>query len=133
MKRLFLNISSLPVLLTLLLISSCSKNNRDINMNISEVTAFYAPNDNLFVKLEPATAASVGFEWEQAKAEDGSLVMYKVAFAKETGDFKTPVYKLASDGNGVQNKLTLSHKDLNRIANLAGIQALSTGKLKWTV
>jgi starch-binding outer membrane protein SusE/F len=133
MKRFFPNIYAFATIITALLISGCSKNDRDINMNISEVTAFYAPNDNVYVKLEPATAASVGFEWEQAKAEDGSLVMYEVAFAKETGDFKTPVYKVSSDGNGVQNKLTLSHKDLNRIANLAGIQALSTGKLKWTV
>src|SRR3954468_20211966 len=133
MKRLFLNIHSSYILLALAFLAGCSKNNRDINMNISEGTAFYAPNDNLSVKLEPATAASVGFEWEQAKAEDGSLVMYEVAFAKENGDFNTPVYKIASDGNGVQNKLTLSHKDLNRIANLAGIKALETGKLKWTV
>ena len=131
MKR-FLN--SIPVLMFLLLIlAGCDKNDRDINMNITEVNAFYAPNDNLFVKLEPATAASVGFEWEQAKAEDGSLVMYEVAFAKEDGDFTSPVYKMASDGNGVQNKLTLSHKDLNRIANFAGIQSLERGKLKWTV
>lgn len=133
MKKLFLNIYFLPVLLTALLVSSCSKDNRDINMNISQVTAFYAPNDNLYVKLEPATAASVGFEWEQARAEDGSLVMYEVAFAKENGDFTAPVYKMTSDGNGVQNKLTLSHKDLNRIANMAGIKSLETGKLKWTV
>lgn len=133
MKRFLLNIHSAWILLTILVFSSCSKDDRDINMNLSEVTAFYAPNDNLYVKLEPATAASVGFEWEQAKAEDGSLVMYEVAFAQENGDFTTPVYKIASDGNGVQNKLTLSHKDLNRIANFAGIQSLETGRLKWTV
>src|SRR5687768_16674923 len=100
MKRLFSNIYAIATILTALVISGCSKNDRDINMTISEVTAFYAPNDNVYVKLEPATAASVGFEWEQAKAEDGSLVMYEVAFAKETGDFTTPVYKMASDGNG---------------------------------
>src|SRR4051794_33347258 len=105
MKRVLLNIYSIPVLLALFVLGSCSKSNRDINMNISQVTAFYAPNDNVYVKLEPATAASVGFEWEQAKAGDGSLVMYEVAFAKENGDFNSPVYKIASDGNGVQNKL----------------------------
>lgn len=130
MKKL---LTSFYAVIVLLLIASCSKNERDINMNISEVTTFYAPNDNIFVKLEPATAASVGFEWEQARAEDGALVMYEVAFASENGDFAEPVYKISSDGNGVQNKLTLSHKDLNRIANFAGIQSLETGKLKWTV
>ncbi len=133
MKRFLLNIHSAWILLAIFAFGSCDKDDRDINMNLSEVTAFYAPNDNLFVKLEPATAASVGFEWEQARAEDGALVMYEVAFAKEDGDFSAPVYKMASDGNGVQNKLTLSHKDLNRIASFAGIQSLETGKLKWTV
>ncbi len=126
-------LTSFYALFILFLVSSCSKNDRDINMNISEVTTFYAPNDNIFVKLEPATAASVGFEWEQAKAEDGSLVMYEIAFDEEGGDFSEPVYKVSSDGNGVQNRLTLSHKDLNRIANFAGIGSLETGKLLWTV
>jgi hypothetical protein len=132
MKRLVFNTSALFTVLTLF-IAGCKKSNRDINMNITEVSAFYAPVDNLFVKLEPATAASVGFEWDQARAEDGSLVMYEVAFDKQSGDFSQPVYKIASDGNGVQNKLTLSHKDLNRIANFAGINSLEKGKLKWTV
>jgi hypothetical protein len=133
MKKIFINILSLLSLFSLFTLTSCDKDERDINMNISEVTTFYAPNDNLYVKLDPASSGSVGFEWDQAKAEDGSLVMYEVAFDKESGDFTNPVYKLNSDGNGVQNRLTLSHKDLNRIANIAGIKSLEKGKLKWTV
>ncbi|HEX2536570.1 MAG TPA: SusE domain-containing protein [Chitinophagaceae bacterium] len=123
----------LSLLSFFVLLTGCSKDDRDINMNISEVNAIFAPNDNLFVKLEPSSAASVGFEWEQARAEDGSLVMYEVAFDEEDGDFSSPVYKMSSDGNGVQPRLTLSHKDLNRIANMAGIGSLETGSLKWTV
>ena len=133
MKKLVFNLSALFFLLLAFSFSGCKKDEREINMNITEVGAFYAPNDKLFVKLEPATSASVVFEWEQAKAEDGSLVMYEVAFDKEAGDFSAPIYKISSDGNGVQNKLTLSHKDLNRIANFAGIQSLEKGKLRWTV
>lgn len=133
MKRLFLYVPGLLAALFTLSFAGCKKDDRDINMTITDVTQFYAPNDNLFVKLEPATSASVGFEWDHAKAEDGSLVMYEVAFDEEGGDFSTPVYKMASDGNGVQNRLTLSHKDLNRIANFAGIGSLETGKLVWTV
>lgn len=133
MRNSVFNLSSLAILLLAFTFGSCKKDERDINMNITEVNAIYAPIDNVFVKLEPATSASVVFEWEQAKAEDGSLVMYEVAFDKEGGDFSAPIYKMSSDGNGVQNKLTLSHKDLNRIANFAGIQSLSTGKLRWTV
>ena len=133
MKKSVFNLSSFFFLLLAVSFGSCKKDSRDINMNISEVGAFYAPNDNLFVKLEPATSASVVFEWEQAKAEDGALVMYEVAFDKQGGDFSAPIYKISSDGNGVQNKLTLSHKDLNRIANFAGVKSLETGKLRWTV
>lgn len=131
MNRLLLNLASF--FLMALVLTSCSKNDRDINMKITEVTQFYAPNDNIFVDLDPSSSASVGFEWEHAKAEDGALVMYEVAFDKVGGDFTTPVYKMTSDGNGVQNRLNLSHKDLNRIANFAGIESLSTGKLIWTV
>ena len=129
-------IAKFPILLSLcclLAITGCDKDERDINSNISDVTAFYAPNDNVFVQLEPATSASVVFEWEQSHAEDGSLVMYEVAFDHENGDFTAPIYKMSSDGNGIQPRLTLSHKDLNRIANFAGIGSLETGKMKWTV
>ncbi|MBB1286008.1 SusE domain-containing protein [Flavisolibacter sp. BT320] len=133
MRNSVFNLSSLFILLLAFTFGGCKKDERDINMNLTEVSAIYAPVDNVFVKLEPATSASVVFEWEQAKAEDGSLVMYEIAFDKEGGDFSAPIYKISSEGNGVQNKLTLSHKDLNRIANFAGIQSLSKGKLRWTV
>ena len=133
MKHSFIYKHFVILLFAAVALGSCSKDTRDINMNITAVNDFYAPNDNLVVKLEPATAASVGFEWGQAKAEDGSLVMYEVAFDKENGDFSKPIYRITSDGNGVQNKLTLSHKDLNRIADFAGIKSLETGKLRWTV
>jgi hypothetical protein len=43
------------------------------------------------------------------------------------------VYSTVSGTNGLDTKLTLSHGDLNRIANLAGIASQSQGKLKWMV
>jgi hypothetical protein len=131
MNRLLLTITGCLLIATAFI--SCSRNDRDINMNITGVTQYYAPNDNVFVKLEPATSASVGFEWDHAKAEDGALVMYEVAFDEEGGDFSEPIYKITSDGNGVQNRLSLSHKDLNRIADMAGIGSLETGKMIWAV
>jgi hypothetical protein len=115
-----------------LFITSCDDDD-SINTNISPVKSLFAPADNLFVKLAPTTEASVVFEWEQSKAEDGTLVLYEVVFDKESGDFSSPVYKLVSDSKGLENSLTLSHKDLNKIANFAGIPSLGTGKLKWTV
>lgn len=112
--------------------TSCEDDD-SINTNITPVRSLFAPANNLFVKLAPTTEASVVFEWEQSKAEDGTLVLYEVAFDKESGDFSSPVYKLVSDSKGLETSLTLSHKDLNKIANFAGIPSLGTGKLKWTV
>jgi hypothetical protein len=119
--------------LVLLALIGC---NKDKNLDHTAVTAvkhIFTPEDNRFVKLQPATSASVVFEWEQAKAEDGGLVMYEIAFDKEGGDFSNPVYKMVTDNGGVYNKATVTHKTLNMVASLAGIPSLGTGKLKWTV
>ncbi len=109
------------------------KDDYSLNTNIQPVGKLTAPLHNKFTKLQPATSASVLFEWDQARAEDGSLVLYEVAFDKESGDFSNPIARIPSDGGGVQNKLNLSHKDLNSLAGKAGIPALGTGKIKWTV
>lgn len=131
-KRLIHIIAILPFVMGILL-SSCKKDDYELNTNLQPVSRLTAPADNKFVKLQPATSATVSFEWDQARAEDGSLVLYEVAFDKENGDFSNPIAKYTSDGGGVQNKLSLSHKELNSIAGAAGIPALGTGKLKWTV
>ncbi|MCK7557101.1 SusE domain-containing protein [Chitinophaga sedimenti] len=114
------------------LVTGC-KDDYDMNVNIQPVDRLTAPVNDKFTKLQPATSAAVSFEWDQARAQDGSLVLYEVAFDKATGDFSNPIGKIASDGGGIQNKLTLSHKDLNSLAGKAGIAALGTGKIKWTV
>lgn len=124
---------SMVTLLAAVLAGGCKKDENELNTNIQPVDKLTAPLNNKFTKLQPATSASVLFEWDQARAEDGSLVLYEVAFDKESGDFSNPIAKIPSDGGGVQNKLNLSHKDLNSLAGKAGIPALGTGKLKWTV
>ncbi len=114
-------------------ITACKKNDYTINTNLKPVDKLTAPVNGKFTKLQPATSATLTFEWDQARAEDGSLVLYEVVFDKESGDFSAPLARIASDGGGIQNKLTLSHKDLNTLAAKAGIPALGTGKLKWNV
>lgn len=119
--------------LAFLAFMSCDKDDKLNHTAVTAVKHIFTPEDNRFVKLQPATSASVVFEWEQAKAEDGGLVMYEIAFDKEGGDFSNPVYKMVSDNGGVYNRATVTHKTLNSIASLAGIPSLGTGKLKWTV
>lgn len=122
-----------PFVMLVLVLAGCKKDDYKLNTNIMPVEKLTAPVNDKFTKLQPATSATVNFEWEQARAEDGSLVLYEVVFDKEAGDFSQPIAKIASDGGGIQNKLTLSHKDLNGLAGKAGIPALGTGKLKWAV
>jgi hypothetical protein len=122
------------MLLAVIAGSSCKKEeNRSIDLNLTPVGTLATPNDNADVKLDPTSAADVLFKWEPASTADGGLILYEVAFDKEGGDFSKPVFKVVSEGAGVKTQLTLSHKELNKIANSAGIAASSTGKLKWTV
>jgi len=111
----------------------CKKDERGINLTLNEVSALYTPADNISIQLKPAANLTETFEWEQAKAEDGSLVLYEVAFDQENGDFSKPIYTVLSDNKGVLNKLTISHGDLNKIAALGGADYFQKKKFKWTV
>lgn len=111
----------------------CKKDERDINLNLAGVSDLFTPAESKYIKLDPKSGATESFEWAQAKAEDGSLVLYEVAFDQENGDFSHPFYTVTSDNKGVLNKLTLTHADLNRIATLGGSDFYVRKKYKWTV
>ncbi|HEK20437.1 SusE domain-containing protein [Mucilaginibacter sp. 44-25] len=121
------------LLLAMIITSSCKKDNKPLDLNFTPVGTLATPNDNADVKLDPTSSASVLFKWDAAQTNDGGVILYEIAFDKEGGDFSKPVAKVLSDGAGIQPQLTISHKDLNKIASAAGIASLSTGKLKWTV
>ena len=106
---------------------------QELNLNLTEVKALIAPENNAAVTLKPSQNLSLGFQWDQARAEDGSLVLYEVVFDVEGGDFSAPFYSVASDGKGVENRLTLSHTELNKIAALGGAGPLERKKFIWTV
>lgn len=113
--------------------TSCKKDVRTLDLNVKPVSVLGAPADQASISLQPATGASMVFTWNATQASDGGLVLYEVAFDKVDGDFSKPVYKALSDGGGVQAQATVTQKDLNKIASLAGIPSSNTGKLKWTV
>jgi hypothetical protein len=125
-----------PLLLLLMLVgllASCKKDDKALDDTIAPVSNYISPADNSFFRLDPPSNAAVTFEWSQARAADGTLVLYEVLFDKDGGDFSKPVYSTVSGTNGLDTKLVLSHGDLNKIANLAGIASQSQGKLKWMV
>src|SRR5687767_12699951 len=127
-------LSHLLVILAIsLLAMQCDKNDRSINLNLTEVSNFFTPADGKYVLLKPAQNLTETFEWEPSKAEDGGLVLYEIAFDEENGDFSQPFYVLTSDNKGVLNKLTISHGDLNKVAELGGAAFFEKKKFKWTV
>src|SRR3982751_2429267 len=97
-----INLRNISLLIcTVLLLAACDKSERAINLNVSPVTNLFGPDEGKYIKLQPAANLNETFEWEQAKAEDGSLVLYEVAFDQESGDFSKPFYKVVSDNKGI--------------------------------
>jgi hypothetical protein len=126
--------SSLVVLFALAAFLSCKKDNKGrLDTNVSPAGNLTAPLNNASLNLTPG-GVSITFTWNTPAAPDGAdLVLYEVVFDKSTGDFSKPVYKLLSDGSGVQAQATVPQDTLNKIASVAGIASSSTGSLKWTV
>lgn len=129
MKR-FIQLTTL--ILIVFMVASCKKDTRSLNTNVSAVSSLSAPANQAALNLQPG-GIGVTFNWATATADEGGVVLYEVAFDKENGDFKTPVYKILSDGNGVQTQATIPQDTLNKIASIAGIASSTTGILKWAV
>ena len=100
---------------------------------VSPVKSLYEPANNKSVKLLSSTTASVYFQWEAVKVEDGGAALYEVLFDKKGGDFSKPLFTVVSDNNGYANAATITHKTLNKVAAAAGVQPGATGELIWTV
>ena len=79
----------IPFVFVLLVVAAaCKKSyNYSLDQTVSAVATLFTPQDSFYVKLQPATGASVVFEWSEAHAADGSLVQYEIAF--DTSDRKS--------------------------------------------
>jgi len=117
-----------------LCVSACKTDNMAYtDVEVSAVKSLYEPSDNRTIKLLNSASASLYFEWEPVKVEDGGAPLYEVLFDVADGDFSEPVYRVVSDNNGYVSGATITHKVLNRIAAMANIEPGQTGTLKWTV
>jgi len=112
---------------------ACSSDGEVRDLGVTPVQSLYEPVDGRTLVLQSSASAMLYFEWEPAKAEDSGAVLYEIAFDKADGDFSSPVMMLAADNNGGSNHATVTHKQLNQIAALAGIESAAQGTLKWTV
>lgn len=129
MKNIF--IFSFVAALFALAFSSCKKDVKSLSYSTTGVTTILAPANDTAINIAPTTGNSVVFQWQPSTS--GDLVLYEVVFDKADGNFSNPVYKVVSDGSGVQTQATITQKQLNKIAAAAGINALSSGTLKWAV
>jgi len=118
--------------LCLFMVAACKKETDSVGTTITAAT-ISAPANNTSINLDPASNAVVTFEWSPAMTENYTLPFYKVVFDKETGDFSTPIYTGIPQKVGSEAKLSLSHKEMNKVANAAGIKELASGKVKWKV
>jgi len=129
MKKIFL--LGLTVMLCAVAFYSCKKDVKTLDTSVQAVTSINAPSNDTSINIAPTTGSSVVFKWSASASAD--LVLYEVVFDKTGGDFSKPIYTIVSDGSGVQAQATVSQKTLNMIANAAGIAALASGSIKWTV
>lgn len=113
------------------ILTSCKDDDSFKNVSVTSVNQFYEPVNNKYVVLQ--SSGSIYFEWEKATAQDNSIVYYDVLFDTEDGDFSDPIYVVTSDNKGISTGATITHKTLNKIAALAGIELAEEGILKWTV
>ena len=119
------------VIFAIIATTSCKKEVRALNTDVASVTTLNAPENAASYTLAPSTGPSIQFKWNASSTQD--LVLYEVAFYKADGDFSKPIYKVLSDGKGVQTQATITQKILNTVASLAGIESLKTGTLKWAI
>ncbi|MET4082181.1 hypothetical protein ABIB40_002137 [Pedobacter sp. UYP30] len=122
---------SFVVLFAMIATTSCKKQERALNTDVAPVSTLNAPENAASFTLAPSTGPSIQFKWSASATQD--LVLYEVAFDKADGDFSKPLYKVLSDGKGVQTQATITQKILNTVASLAGIESLSTGTVKWAI
>lgn len=128
--------SNILIALTIMvatLIASCSDNMGAPDDRLASVSNLVEPMDAKEVVLETALSASLFFEWDYVNPSEVGVAAYQVAFDKVDGDFSDPLYVVNANQNGLANSVTVSHKDLNKIAGKAGITPSAAGSVKWTV
>lgn len=128
-----ISIKSAVLFSFILAFTACSSDGEVRDLGVTAVKTLYEPDNGKAVVLQASASASLYFEWEPSLAEDGGAVLYEVVFDKTDGDFSNPVSIVTADNNGGDNHATITHKQLNQIAALAGIESAEEGSLKWTV
>lgn len=127
------NIIIALIILFATLFASCSDNMGTPDDRVAAVTSILEPMDAREVALESTVSASLYFEWDYINPKEAGVATYRIAFDTEDGDFSSPIHVMVADNNGLANHISVSHRDLNKIAGKVGITPSATGTIKWTV
>ena len=131
MKQIAIKLTFLASLAFVLI--ACDNTMGDTDSRLSDVKSLIEPLNNKAIELDPSPSASVYFEWDYARVEDAGTAVYQIAFDVPGGDFSNPVYMMNSGNNGLNNNVTITHKQMNKIAKMIGILTSETGSFKWTI
>lgn len=116
------------------LFGACKTENMNYtDVDVTAVNSLFEPLDNKAVKLVSSSSAALFFEWESALTVDGGAPQYEIAFDVVGGDFSSPLYKVTSNNNGFATNAYVTHKVLNTVAILSGINPGESGDVQWTV
>lgn len=126
-------LTKLSIIASLALACSACDNMGETDGRIAATDKLLEPADGKTVVLEPSATASVYFEWDYNPVETSGTAIYQIAFDRTDGDFSKPVYMTYANNNGYNNYVSITHKQLNKIAGMIGIKPSDTGSFKWTV
>ena len=125
MKNIFNGIS---VLLALAFVwTGCTQYTEYESGTAGRVETLLYPSEGFEVDLINNDNAKLAFEWEASKT--GSPLYEVIIYGS---DGTTEVGRFESDDSGTRNMLTLRHKTLIELADLAGIVPDASGDLYWT-
>lgn len=122
-------------LFILFLTQGCKKGNyweKDVRTSITAPTNLQPLNSDI-ITLDPNSNAVTVLSWDKAHTADQTMVFYKVLFDKANGDFTHAIDSIATGHVGSDTTLNLTDKELNILAEKAGIEELSEGTVIWKV
>lgn len=122
-------------LLLLFLAEGCKKEgywDKDVRTTISAPSNLQPVNGDV-INLDPNSNAVTVLSWNGARTADQTLVFYKVLFDKAQGDFMHPIDSMETAHVGSDTTLNLTDKQLNILAEKAGIEASDEGTVIWKV
>jgi hypothetical protein len=126
MKKIFNTIIGVCIVGALV---SCTEN---MTYKDGEVTASGGPAipvNGYYLELQAGAGVATSFSWLPGACEDGYPVQYEVLFFDQSAGGR----EVGRVDAGLKTSVNISHKQLNSMASVAGIEPDRTGALYWTL